>query len=145
MGGNVSTGSILWQIRSLEKVCRPIGGLFSSAVSTPLNILGLEMLHNFLGLDILRKPIFWGLKKWNESFASFVIVVRPNQWLFLQDNLHSLRLVQEGCESLAHTKEWQNSCRELGTVLYDMWLTLFLMAYGTGTIPSNFLSIITLR
>ena len=40
MGGNVSTGGILWQIKSLEKVCQPIGGLFSSTVSTSLNLLG---------------------------------------------------------------------------------------------------------
>ena len=33
------SGVILWQIKSLEKVCWPIGGLFSSAVSTPLNLL----------------------------------------------------------------------------------------------------------
>ena len=43
--GNVGTGCINWQIKSLEKVCRPIGGLFSSTVSTPLNLLGLSILY----------------------------------------------------------------------------------------------------
>ena len=33
------TGGILWQIKSLEKVYQPIGGPFSSTVSTPLNLL----------------------------------------------------------------------------------------------------------
>ena len=35
MGGYVGTGGIFGQIKSLEKVCRPIGGLFTSTVSTP--------------------------------------------------------------------------------------------------------------
>ena len=44
MGGNVGTGGILWQIKSLEKVCQPIGHLFSSTVSTPLNLLALYII-----------------------------------------------------------------------------------------------------
>ena len=45
---NVGTCGILWQIKLLEKVCQPIGGPFSSTVSTPLNLLAPIQLWNKL-------------------------------------------------------------------------------------------------
>ena len=61
-GGNVGTGSNLWQIKSLGRVCKPIGGLFSSTVSTPLNLLG-----------IMKKYLFQLNKYW-------IIKVRKNHF-----------------------------------------------------------------